>query len=178
MWANWQTQGALSVVKTVGSYIAASRQASSDRAWQKYNNQMTRLQNANNQNNLTENENMLIERTSREAYNIRVSEYKTEASADVASGAIGAEGNSVNLVMKDIQRNAAKAHSALTTDFNYSVESIRNQQEQSAFQTELQLDKKSIPSPSIATSLLGSVADVTSEYLGSKFGTGKYATRS
>jgi len=174
MWANWETQGALSAFKAVGSFVIASQQAKSDRAWQKYNNQMTRLQNANNQNNLTENEGMLAERTAREAYNLRVSEYKTSASADVAAGATGTEGNSVNLVMQDIKNNAANAQHALLTDYNYSVESIRNQQAQSNLQTELQLDKKSIPSPSIASSLLGAAGDIGSEFINSKFKLGKY----
>lgn len=170
MWSDFGVQAALSGFKAIGSYVAASRQAKSDRAWQEYNNKMTALQNAQNQNNLTQNEGMLIERQTREQYAVRVSEYKTQASATVAAAAVGSEGNSVDMVMVDIARNAARASSELTTDFNYQIQGIRNQQQQSALQMEMQFDRRSIPSPSIATTLLGTAADIGTTWYKQKLG--------
>lgn len=154
MWTDFQLQAGLSGMKAVGSFIVKSRQYKSDKAWQQYNNKMTRLQNAQNQNNLTANEGMLIERTVREKHNIALSEYKTKASATVAAAAVGAEGNSVDMVLMDIGRNADRAEARIATDFRYSIESIRNQQDASNLQTEMQIDYTSLPKPNLASSLL------------------------
>ncbi len=161
MWSDMQVQGALSGFKAIGSYIVSSREYKSKKAWQAYNNAMTRLQNAQNQNNLTYNEGQLIERKVRESYALRVSEYKTAASATVAAAAVGAEGNSVDMVLLDIGRNEARAQNELRTDFNYQVQGIRNQQQASNLQTEMQIDHTFIPKPNIAQSLLGWAGDVT-----------------
>lgn len=174
MWSNFGVQTALSGFKAVGSFITAAAEAKSARKWQAYNNAMTRLQNAQNQNNLTANEGMLIERTTREAYNIRVSEYKTKSSAIVAAAAVGTEGNSVDAVLTDIGRNAAKATSALITDTNYQVQGIRDQQRSSNLQMEMQLDQRSIPSPSIASSLLSFGAEVGTKWYEDKLELNKY----
>lgn len=160
MWTDFQLQAGLSGMKAVGSFIVNRRQYKSDKAWQNYNNKMTRLQNAQNQNNLTANEGMLIERTAREKFNVQISEYKTAASATVAAAAVGAEGNSVDLVLLDISRNADRAEARITQDFDYSINSIRNQQDASDMQTEMQVDYTSLPKPNLATSLLDFGANV------------------
>lgn len=159
MWSDMTVQGALSGFKAIGSYIQSARQYKSDKAWQKYNNTMTRLQNAQNQNNLTANEGMLIERKVRESYALRVSEYKTKASATVAAAAVGAEGGSVDQVLLDISRNEARAQNELETDINYQIQGIRNQQQASNLQTEMQIDYTTLPKPNLASTLLGAYAD-------------------
>lgn len=154
MWTDFQAQSFLGGIKAVGSYIVASRQARADRAWQKFNNTMTRLQDARNQNALTVNENMLVERSVRESFALSESAYKTQGAATAAAAAVGAEGNSVDRVMLDLQRNETRAQQALATDFEYQAMGIQQQREASHFQTEMQIDYKQIPKPNIAQSLL------------------------
>ncbi|QOE32105.1 hypothetical protein CPT_Palo_046 [Rhizobium phage Palo] len=147
-------QGALSAMKGIGSYIVQKRQAEADKSWQKFNNKLTRIQDSRNQNNITTNQNMALERQVREKYAINMSEYKTKASAEVASAAVGAEGNSVDLVMKEISRNASRARHASDVDMNYELVSNRNARESSSLQMFMQLDRTQIPKPNLAASLL------------------------
>lgn len=153
-WSQWQVDGITSGFKAIGSFIAQSRQAKSDKAWQKYNNTMTNLQNAVNQNNININQNMAIERQVRESYNLRVAKYQTESTAEVAAAAVGAEGNSVDMVMRDISTNEARAQSQLKTDTNYQMVGFDNQRQSSQMQTAMQTDYTQIPTPNLAQSLL------------------------
>lgn len=167
-WANWQVQGAMTGIKEVGSFILKSRQAKSDRAWQKYNNAMTRIQNATNQNALTANEGMLVERTVRERFNTDLSAYKTKASGVVAAAAVGAEGNSVERVLAEVEHNRARAQSGITTDLNYQQQGIAQQRASSNMQTEMQIDYTQIPKPNFASSLLDWGANTTMKWWESK----------
>lgn len=159
MWTDVATQGALSGFKAIGSYITAKRQAKADKAWQDYNNKLTRMQDAMNQNALTTNENMLRERAARDKFNIEISKYKTTAAAEVASASIGAEGNSVDLVMLEISQNAARAQNEIETDADYQYMGIQQQRRSSKMQAEMQLDYTQIVKPSIASAVLGWGAD-------------------
>lgn len=170
MWSDFQLQAGLSGMKAIGSFIVNRRQYKSEKAWQDYNNKMTRLQNAGNQNNLTQNEGMLIERTVREKYNTAISRYKTSASATVAAAAVGAEGNSVDMVLVDIARNESRAQQRIQQDFEYNIQGIRNQQQQSNLQTEMQIDYKQLPEPSIATSLLDWGAKAATSWWENEYG--------
>lgn len=167
-WADWQVQGVLGGFKAIGGFIQQSRQAKVDRAWQKYNNKLTNLQNATNQNNITTNENMAVERNVRERYAIAQSEYQTLGAATAAAGALGAEGNSVDLVLKDISRNAARQQAALKKDFEYSMIGYANQREASSMQTQMQLDYTQIPQPNIAQALLSWGSDTSMKWIESK----------
>lgn len=160
MWTDIGVQGALSGFKAIGSYITAKRQAKADKAWQEYNNKLTRMQNAMNQNALTTNENMLRERVTRDKYNIEISKYKTGAAAETAAASVGAEGNSVDLVMLEISQNAARAQHELDVDADYQYQGIQQQRASSRMQTEMQLDYTQIVKPSIASAVLGWGSDV------------------
>ena len=159
MWSDMAAQGGLSAFKAIGSYITAKRQAKSDKLWQDYNNKLTRMQDAMNQNALTTNENMLRERSMRDKYNVEISKYKTQASAEVASAAVGAEGNSVDLVMLEISQNAARASKAIDQDADYQYQGIQQQRLSSKMQTEMQIDYTQIVKPSIAAAVMGWGAD-------------------
>ena len=167
-WAEWQINGAVGGMQAVGSFIQKSRQAKSDRAWQKYNNTMTRIQNGVNQNNITTNQNMALERKVRESFNLRVAKYQTEAKAEVAAAAVGAEGNSVDMVMRDIQQNESRMQANLDKDFEYQRAGFQQQRQSSALQTEMQIDYRQIPKPSIAQDLLKWGAETGTEWWKSK----------
>ena len=141
--------------QAIGSFIAAGKKAESDRQWQEYNNKMTRLQDAQNQNALTTNENMRKERKHAQLMQVQKSETATKASAEVSAAATGTIGRSVNMVLFDIGRNAANARTAIEKDDKQQDAQTDNQRMQSAMQTELQLDLRHIPGPSPATLMLG-----------------------
>lgn len=155
MWTDIGVQGALSGFKAIGGYITAKRQAKADKAWQEYNNKLTRMQDALNQNALTTNENILRERVARDKYNVEVSKYRTQAESEVASAAIGAEGNSVDLAMLEISQNAARAQHEIEVDADYQFMGYQQQRTSSRMQTEMQLDYKQIVKPSIASAVFG-----------------------
>lgn len=147
--------GATSIFQSIGSFIAAGKKAESDRKWQDYNNRMTRLQDAQNQNALTSNENMRKERKHVQLMQVKMSETATKASAEVSAASTGTIGRSVNMVLFDVGRNAARARSSIEKDDDWQDAQTDNQRMQSAMQTELQLDLRSIPGPSAASLMLG-----------------------
>lgn len=153
-WSEFAINGIVGGAQAIGSYLIQSKQAKSQKKWQEYNNKMTRLQDGVNQNNITTNQNMAVERQVRESYNLRIAEYQTEAKAEVAAAAVGAEGNSVDMVLRDISTNETRAQSALKRDLNYQMIGYQNQRQASALQTQLQIDNTQIPKPNLAASLL------------------------
>lgn len=167
-WSDIQVTGLLGLGKGIGSYIVQSRQAKSDKKWKAYNNKMTQLQNAVNQDNITINENMAVERNVREQYALRLSAYKTNASATVAAAAVGAEGNSVDRVMADLARNESRAQTALARDFKFQMQGFSAQRDSSRMQTAMQMDYTQIPKPNLAATLLETSADTVSKWWESK----------
>lgn len=155
-WTSAQMGGTfMGFAQQIGGFIAASKQAAADKAWQKYNNTMLKLSNAINQNALTTNENIQREATLEKRYMIRKSEYTTLASASVAAAASGTIGRSVNSVMHDIKRNAALADAAAAQEFEYNKVAIDEQRRQSSMQTQMQMDLRSIQGPSPIALALG-----------------------
>jgi len=159
MWSDLQMQGTASLVTSLGSYIAASKKAKSDKLWQDYNNKMTRLSDAQNQNALTVNENMMRERSALAEVQIRKSEMLTLGSAEVSAAATGTTGRSTRAVLFDIRRNAANASKARQQDLDYQYLGIDNQRQGSAMQAQANIDHTVIPKPNPATYILGFAND-------------------
>ena len=147
--------GLTSVFQSVGSFIAAGQKAESDRKWQDYNNKMTRLQDAQNQNSITSNWNMRKERKVAQLQQVSLSETATAATVEVNAAATGTVGRSVTAALKQVSRNAATARQAIMKDDLAQDAVSDNQRLQSAMQTEMQLDLRHIPNPSGASLMLG-----------------------
>lgn len=143
------------VIAQVGSFITASQQAASDRAWQTYNNKMARLTAAQTNNSITTNELMRKSRKRGQLFQIAKSEIATKATAEVAAAAAGATGNSVKMTQFDIGRNAANARGAIERDDQYQDINTDNQRLQTSMQLAMNLDLRSIPNPTGAAQLLG-----------------------
>lgn len=163
-WSDMKVSGLTSVIQGVGSYIVAKKQAADDKRWRDYNNAMTNLQNAQNQNTITTNENLAIERSAEQAYQIRKSEYITKASAEVQAAATGTTGNSVDMVLFDIGRNAADADAKRLMDLEAQVLGFNNQRVTSNMQTAASIDYRVTPTPSLTSSLLMTGADLTNQW--------------
>ncbi len=154
-WGSIFMKGLPGAVGSVVNFITASEDAKTQRKWQAYNNALVRLQNATNQNALTTNEGMAVERASEAEYAIRKSAYITKASAEVSAAATGTVGRSVNAVLFDIDRNAARASADKSRDLDYQLLGIQQQREQSNLQTEMQIDHSRIPGPNPADVVMG-----------------------
>lgn len=145
----------LGLFQGIGSLIYGSKKAKSDAKWQDYNNRMVMIQNGMNQNAITTNENMRRERLAIQKFSLQKQEMATIASAEVAAAATGTIGRSVNMVLFDINRNAAQTRARMDKDSDYAEEQARNQRENAAMGAQTQLDLRTIPSPNPATAMLG-----------------------
>lgn len=154
-WGSVFMRGLPGAVGSLVGYITASQDAKQQRKWQAYNNALVRLQNAQNQNAITTNEGMATERASEAEYAIRKSEYITKGSAEVSAAATGTIGRSVDLVLFDIGRNAAKASADKARDLGYQMLGFQQQRESSNLQTEMNIDRASIPGPNPADMVMG-----------------------
>jgi len=159
-WGSLGMQAVASAAKQYGNYQVAAAQAKQDRMWQAYNNKMVKLQNAMNQNAITTNENMSRDRVKQQMFNIEMSEMSTKASAEVSAAASGTVGRSVDMVLMDIGRNAARKRGSIERDQDMQEVVLDNQRIQSDMQTQMQLNLKSIPSPSAGTAILGFATDM------------------
>lgn len=147
--------GAFSALSSLTSFITASKQAKQDRLWQEYNNKMTKLQNAENQNIITTNDVMRQDRKHTQLMQIQKSETASLASAEASAAASGTIGNSVNMTLRAISQNASNARQAIERDDDLQDVQTMNQRFQSAFGMEMQLDRRVISGPSTASLLLG-----------------------
>ncbi len=154
-WGNVFLKGLPQVVGSAVNFITATRDAKNQRAWQAYNNALVNLQNAQNQNALTANEGMAIERSSEAEFAIRKSEYMTKASTEVAAAAAGTTGRSVDLVLFQVGRNAAEASAKRAQDLEYQLLGFQQQRDSSNLQTAMQIDHATIPGPNAADAVLG-----------------------
>ena len=161
-------QTGLGIFQSIGSFIYQKRKAENDRKWQEYNNKMVRIQDGMNQNAITTNENMRMERLAKQQFSVQKQEMSTIASAEVAAAATGTVGRSVNMVLFDINRNAAETRQKLNRDSEYAAEQARNQREQSAMGAQLQLDLRHIPDPNPASMLMGIAGGIGKLWQGAK----------
>jgi hypothetical protein len=158
------TDIALSGAKSLGSFILSSAEAKNKRKWQKYNNAMLMLQSGQNNNVLTDNENMARERSAEEAFLIRRSEYITKASVEVEAAASGTVGRSVNMVLFDVGRNAAVADRDRQRDLDLQYLGFDNQRRQLAMETKMSLDTSDIPNPNPFSAALGFLGDTAGSW--------------
>ncbi|QPC44932.1 hypothetical protein HW532_20865 [Kaustia mangrovi] len=154
----------LNLFKHGASFIAGQQEAEAKRAWQKYNNAMVRLADAQNQNAITTNRNLAIERSTEQGFQIERSEYVTKAAAEVAAAAIQTEGRSVNQTLFQIESNAAHAQARRKADLEAQFAAFDHQRMTSAFQAAQQIDYSIIPEPSPVSSLLGFGAEAFDIY--------------
>lgn len=159
-WADMALDGSLSLMQNVGSFLVAAKQRKLQKKWQAYNNKLTRLQNAENQNALVTNAGMAIERSAEQNWAIQKSEYVTTGQVEAAAAASGTTGRSVDLVLGEVSKNAAAAQARRAEDLQFTLLGIANQSRASKLQTEMSIDNTTIPSASPASALLGFTSDL------------------
>ena len=153
-------QAGLSVAQGLTGFIQSSREAKYRRKLQEYNNAMTRLANAQNQNAITLNQNMAVERSLAQQFQIERSEYVTIGEAEVSAAAAGTAGRSVNQTLYQVQRSADEAESNRQSDLEAQLAGFQQQRLNSAMQAAQQIDYSFIPSPNPVSSMLGIATDL------------------
>lgn len=148
-------QAGFSVLKGLTGYIQSSREASYRQKLQDYNNKMVSLANAQNQNALVTNQNLAVERSLAQQFEISRSEYVTLGKVETSAAASGTEGRSVNQTLYQVQRSADEAESRRMADLDAQLAQIRQQSLNSAMQANQQIDQSYIPQPSPVTAMLG-----------------------
>lgn len=166
--AEFPAMATLGGMKSLGSFILNRRQAKADKAWQKYNNALTRMQNAQNHNAITVNEGLLAERTTRAKFAVRQAAYRTQGEAEMSAAAVGATGNNVERVLATLKKNESRELTQLDRDFEAQALQLAEQRTASNLQTEMQIDYKQIPSPNLLSTLLTGVGDVSMKFWESK----------
>lgn len=164
MWADMALAGLQSGISSVGQFILGSMEAKAKRKWQKYNNQMVAIANAQNQNSITTNEILATERASIQKFNIDRSEIITSGQAEASAAAADTEGRSVNAVIFDVERNAGMQRAQVQSDLEAQYLQFSQQRKNSAFQMAQQQDHSFIPMPNPVTALLNFGATATDKY--------------
>ncbi|QXP44062.1 hypothetical protein [Stappia phage SI01] len=159
----WMQMG-INVLNSAGGFLRASRDAAYKRKLQEYNNQMTRLANAQNQNAVTTNQNLAVERSLSQQFEIERSEYTTVGKAEVAAAAADTAGRSVNQTIYQIHRSADEAESKRLADLDAQLAQFRHQRLNSSIQTQQQIDHSYIPSPNPVAALLGLGGELAQTY--------------
>lgn len=147
-------------------FLSAGFQYSSDNAtsdakrkWQQYTNAMTNIQDANNQNVITQNEQMAISTSVNNQVNIEKGGILTEAKAQVSAAASGVKGRSVTQSLLDIQSNASQREAQRQTDLNNQLLGYNQQRYNSKMSAAIQQDYSYIPKPSAAMAMFGAGLD-------------------
>jgi hypothetical protein len=159
MWSHQGMELGLAGLKAGTSFISGLQEAKAARAWQKYNNAMLRISNGQNQNAINVNQNMAVERSTIQGFEIERSEYVTRAAAEAEAAATGTEGRSVNQTLFQIDRNAAVARHQRAADLKAQILGFDQQRMNSAFQTATQIDHTYIPNPSPIAAMMGFAGD-------------------
>lgn len=158
-WSDMHGNIGVAGIKAVTSFIAASKKAKADRLWQDYNNKMTRLADAMNQNSLTTNEILARRRAAIEVDALRKSGLATAAKVEVSAAAADTVGRTVNMQIFDAARNTARAVKARQDDLEAQQLQFNAQRNSSRMQMETQIDHSVIPSPSPISALLDFTAE-------------------
>lgn len=164
MWSHQSISTGISIAQGITSFIGKARQAADERAWQEYNNRMTRIADGQNQNSITTNHNMAIERSTIQGFEISKSSYETRAKVEAAAAALGAEGGSLNQTLFAVDRNAAAAQHNRKFDLEAQIAGFENQRRTSSFQAIQQIDHSPIPGPNPISAMLGIGANAFSTW--------------
>lgn len=150
--------------KDLGSFILQSKAAKSERQWRDYNNRMTQIQNAFNQNAISTNQVLAVQRSAAKQFLISKEEQKTVAAVEASAAATGTTGRSVDKAINTVKYNADRAEAERKLDLENQVAYFINQRQSSQLQAELAIDRSTTPSPSPISLMLGLGERVTTEY--------------
>lgn len=166
----WQVAAAQAAL----GFLSDRAKSKAQKAWQKYQNAMTNLSNAESQNAITMNEIFANQASAMQALDIRKSFLATEATNEVSAAAAGVKGRSVNQVIFDVQRTANIAEANRIETLNTTNLSFDKQRQGSAMSAAMQQDYSYIPKPSFLGSMLGAAMGSYGSTTGASAGSGNW----
>lgn len=142
----------------IAGYFAASKTSKAQQAFQNWQNSMTQLSGATNQNAITENELSATKQLATQGIGLQSQEALTVAKVQVSAAAAGVGGNSVDQAQLSVQANAAVAERQREISLNNVYLSADQQQLGNEMQVQAKQNMSFIPTPQIGNYLLPAVA--------------------
>lgn len=144
----------------IGNFIVQSKMAASKKEWQEYNNGMLRLQNAQNQNAITQNATMTIEAGVMTKLNLERSRKAAAGKAEAFAAAAGVGGGSVKSTLFGLKQNQLAQELAQTQNTERQLAAIEVQRMQSSMSAVLQTDHTdySVNPMNLVAGIFGAVA--------------------
>lgn len=148
----------------IAKFAGDSANAKAQKKIQRYKNKMTNLAAAMSMNSITENEAMAVQQSARQAVAMRRDEMSTLGSTAVAAAAAGVKGNSVNLSVVDVQRNAGRAERDRQIDLEQQFLQFQQQRQSTVLSAAQGQDISYIPRPNFLSYALQAAPSVMSAY--------------
>ncbi|ANS06235.1 internal virion protein [Phage MedPE-SWcel-C56] len=148
-------QMGLKTVQAFGALGVAKEEAAMARSLQAFNNTMSAISAAQSNNVTTLNEISAQDAAVRADAEIQRQLIIAEGQAQVAAGAAGVSGGSVDNVMRGLRSSAARAQFARTTSFENSLRAFGQERRNTAVSAAMNKDVSVIPKPSTAAAMLG-----------------------
>lgn len=146
-----------------GAYRADRAQAKAQKAIQAYRNKMLNISNAMNQNSITTNQTLAIQQSAKQAVFQRRDELSTLGATAVSAASAGVRGNSVNMSLLDVQRNAGFQEKARQTDLEQQFMQFRQERLTSNLSAVMGMDYSYIPKPALGSYMLKAAMDVSNK---------------
>lgn len=158
------SQMGLSLVGAWGQYQSASISAGLQTKIQEYRNTMTALKSAQASNAITSNEIRTRDDAILLDTDIQKQAIEDQGAAAVAAGAAGVDGNSVEMVARNLKASAATASYRVQREEKQRQAGFRSQRTTLAINAAMNKDVTVIPKPSIGSMLLGATTNLLDIY--------------
>lgn len=146
------------VLGAYGQYKADKARAKAEQRIRDYRNKMTNIANAINQNAITQNTTLTIQKSAKQAVFMRRDELTTAGSTAVAAAAAGVKGRSVSATLVDVSRNAGLREKQRQDDLEGYFLQAHQQRLSSSLSAVQNQDLSYIPKPQFGTYLLGAIS--------------------
>lgn len=154
----------LSILGQTDDYAMASAKAKVQKQMQDYNNKMARLSDAMNQNAITTNVSLAIQRSAMESESIQRQGRAEVGSVISQAGATGTTGTSVTLAKQAVQAAEAGAQYQRELALRDTFLATDQQRRASTFAADLQQDYSPIEKPSATKAFVGMLGTAAGAY--------------
>lgn len=161
MWWMLGAQVGLAALSANAAGAASEQQYKANKKWQKYENTMLRLSDAQNQNAITQNQTYATMASAAAALEIDKQLIQQRGQATVEAAAAGVGGGSVASSVRAVTRSAASLEYARQEELKAQYLGFDAQRRNSAFNAKMSMDESYIPKPSPLSTILGFAKDVT-----------------
>lgn len=149
------SQMGLQVAQGLGAFAQSRITSDLETAYKKYRNVMSALSAAQEQNNVVLNSIAIRDASIAEQEQIEIAAIREQGSAQVSAAAAGVKGNSVDLTMRSLAADAARANKTRLDNLNNQFTALNGEKRNIQVAAVMNKDISVIPRASVATTLLG-----------------------